>query len=308
MLSSLCSMSKGESPRLGELPVHTRQHLCTWRRSFRPGGAALRAAAYLPFHLLHHTSNESVAVASFAMRSQAVEEGSQERPKKRTRCLRSCLACRRAKQRCQLPDDQVEPTEEPLPTSLACRRCQALDQACFVVDSVPLVGSHRSRRSTTQPSETSVVGALGRRAAAGEQVSHSPTFSPFSTAANAAHPTTSRVISEDGFDEAGVKPFNELRFFPPEKAAAEDGEDEEAESAPPSSSLSQLGKGTSEAIKTRSWFKVVYTVCRPFELLGYLLMRHFGPHDQLSQTHLVNDKLMDVVRGAADLRNRFQIE
>ena len=118
------------------------------------------------------------------------------------------------------------------------------------------------------------------------------------------HPTTARDFSEDGFDGQGIKPFNELRIFPPEKAA----EDGEVESAHPSSSLSQLGTGKREVIKARSWIKVAYTVCRPFELLGYLLMRQFGPHDPLSQTHLVNDKLMDVVRGATDLRNRFQTE
>ncbi|PWN42593.1 hypothetical protein IE81DRAFT_122063 [Ceraceosorus guamensis] len=63
----------------------------------------------------------------------------QPQPKgRRTRSLRSCLACRKAKQRCELPDSPAcIPSKEPQPANLVCRRCKVMRFDCIVSDPLP---------------------------------------------------------------------------------------------------------------------------------------------------------------------------
>lgn len=73
---------------------------------------------------------------------QQKQNGTQKR--KRTRGPRSCVGCRRAKQRCDLPNvTAVSPSESPQPAQLACHRCKVLKQDCIV--SEPLPASYQKR-------------------------------------------------------------------------------------------------------------------------------------------------------------------
>ena len=48
--------------------------------------------------------------------------------------VRTCLRCRKAKSRCELPDVTVTSSNTPLPINLRCRRCHILDLDCIVDD------------------------------------------------------------------------------------------------------------------------------------------------------------------------------
>lgn len=53
---------------------------------------------------------------------------------RRTHARRSCLACRKRKARCELPDITVPSSMETLPNTLKCHRCKTLDTDCVVWD------------------------------------------------------------------------------------------------------------------------------------------------------------------------------
>ncbi|SPO29125.1 uncharacterized protein UTRI_06074 [Ustilago trichophora] len=54
--------------------------------------------------------------------------------KRRRYARRSCLTCRSKKTRCELPDESVPSSHDPLPVYKACHRCRALDIHCVVWD------------------------------------------------------------------------------------------------------------------------------------------------------------------------------
>ncbi|CBQ70203.1 conserved hypothetical protein (C-terminal fragment), partial [Sporisorium reilianum SRZ2] len=54
--------------------------------------------------------------------------------KRRRYARRSCLTCRSKKTRCELPDETVASSHDPLPVYKACHRCRALDLPCVVWD------------------------------------------------------------------------------------------------------------------------------------------------------------------------------
>ncbi|TKY88063.1 hypothetical protein EX895_003159 [Sporisorium graminicola] len=54
--------------------------------------------------------------------------------KRRRYARRSCLTCRSKKTRCELPDEGVPSSHDPLPAYKACHRCRALDIPCVVWD------------------------------------------------------------------------------------------------------------------------------------------------------------------------------
>ncbi|GAC93619.1 potential fungal zinc cluster transcription factor [Pseudozyma hubeiensis SY62] len=54
--------------------------------------------------------------------------------KRRRYARRSCLTCRSKKTRCELPDEAVASSHDPLPAYKACHRCRALDIPCVVWD------------------------------------------------------------------------------------------------------------------------------------------------------------------------------
>ncbi|SPO29807.1 uncharacterized protein UTRI_06074_B [Ustilago trichophora] len=54
--------------------------------------------------------------------------------KRRRYARRSCLTCRSKKTRCELPDESVPSSHDPLPFYKACHRCRALDIPCVVWD------------------------------------------------------------------------------------------------------------------------------------------------------------------------------
>lgn len=53
---------------------------------------------------------------------------------RRTHARRSCLACRKRKARCELPDITVPSSMDPLPYTVKCHRCKTLDTDCIVWD------------------------------------------------------------------------------------------------------------------------------------------------------------------------------
>ncbi len=69
--------------------------------------------------------------------------------KRRRYARRSCLNCRSKKARCELPDELVASSHDPLPVYKACHRCRALDIACVVWD------GDRKRKPRLGPSSTS---------------------------------------------------------------------------------------------------------------------------------------------------------
>ena len=81
--------------------------------------------------------------------------------KRRRYARRSCLTCRSKKTRCELPDEAVPSSYDPLPVSKACHRCRALDIPCVVwdgnrkrkprIDSVPSSSALSSSSSPSQP-------------------------------------------------------------------------------------------------------------------------------------------------------------
>ncbi|GAC92533.1 transcription factor [Pseudozyma hubeiensis SY62] len=55
-------------------------------------------------------------------------------PRKRPLAKRSCLKCREAKARCELPDIYIDSSRTPLSAEKQCHRCRALDIDCIVWD------------------------------------------------------------------------------------------------------------------------------------------------------------------------------
>ncbi|KAI3489748.1 hypothetical protein L1887_46119 [Cichorium endivia] len=83
--------------------------------------------------------------------------------KRRRYARRSCLNCRSKKARCELPDELVASSHDPLPVYKACHRCRALDIACVVWD------GDRKRKPRLGPSSTS--------SSTGQSANHSPLLS-----------------------------------------------------------------------------------------------------------------------------------
>ena len=64
---------------------------------------------------------------------------------RRRNARKTCLACRQRKARCELPNVNILPSNDPLPPLAACSRCTALELDC-IVDGRP-----RKRRVTRYP-------------------------------------------------------------------------------------------------------------------------------------------------------------
>ncbi|UZJ55660.1 hypothetical protein CBS101457_004980 [Exobasidium rhododendri] len=252
----------------------------------------------------------------------------QEPPRKRTRCLRSCLVCRRAKQRCQLPDSFVEPSNRPLPTGLACKRCEVLGFDCLVVDGVPrpTKGRHRSSKTTTtttttpshhhlllhpqDPSSSSssvqrwdnVKLPLPIRSRTSDMLHHAAQLP-------AIQPSKDDLSSNSG-SESDPPPMNDLRIFAPESTVESEDRSEPVSVHTVSSKAIQQSPAT-RAKKGRDWMKVGRTICRPFDLLGYLLKRQpITQQQQQSRAYeqVPANSLMMMVTSLSDLRHRYDAE
>lgn len=70
--------------------------------------------------------------------------------KRRRYARRSCLTCRSKKTRCELPDEGVPSSHDPLPVNKACHRCKTLDIPCVVWD------GNRKRKPRIDPPSSSV--------------------------------------------------------------------------------------------------------------------------------------------------------
>lgn len=91
------------------------------------------------------------------------------RPHKRRRGARSCLACRKAKQRCDLPEDAaIIPSEQPQPISTSCHRCKMLKQQCIIIDppkELPTIQAPRIANNLSPPSAHASNGHISHNAA-----------------------------------------------------------------------------------------------------------------------------------------------
>ncbi len=111
------------------------------------------------------------ALATSAGPSRAASPSSPSTPaaqaaqpvKRRRYARRSCLNCRSKKARCELPDELVASSHDPLPVYKACHRCRALDIACVVWD------GDRKRKPRLGPSSTS--------SSTAQSTNHSPLLS-----------------------------------------------------------------------------------------------------------------------------------
>ena len=258
--------------------------------------------------------------------SRSNDSHAQEPPRKRTRCLRSCLACRRAKQRCQLPDSFVEPSELPLTIDLACRRCQVLEQECFVVDSVPKAGTtgNRVRRAakssdSAPPQHAMQFSSISTSTSQGWKSDKHTLSSPPVPLPNhhaRSNSSTSRFESnkqsnEDHHSnsESGSDPhaINDLRIFEPEETVeCEDGSGNIANAQGESMLVQSSPKSKSK--KSKDWMKVGRTVCRPFELLGYLLKRQPIAQLQIIQNQSPAGAMMEIIASFKDLRLKYEAE
>lgn len=73
--------------------------------------------------------------------------------KKRTRGLRACVACRKAKHRCELPDQlAIQPSGDAQPNHLKCHRCNALKISCVVLEAYPQSQISKANKKSRQSS------------------------------------------------------------------------------------------------------------------------------------------------------------
>lgn len=237
-------------------------------------------------------SNQSFDTSAFGATNNETE---QERPRKRTRCLRSCLNCRKAKQRCQLPDSFAEPSNSPLPSHLACRRCLVLESDCFVVDGVPRASTSnlRSQNHARLSLHSSTVSdPLIKNGTSQDQLV-----------------VVGRGVEEDnrisvGRSSGTPPPVNDLRLFDPEGGDLEKANIRAREEQSSSDSTSALRQPRT----TKDWIKVGTTVCRPFELLGYLLRKQSISRHLFSQSSRPGILLMNLIYSIPDLQERYEEE
>jgi hypothetical protein len=253
----------------------------------------------------HATPYNSDVVISH---SRPVDTSDQEQPRKRTRCLRSCLACRKAKQRCSLPDSFIEPSNDPLPSHLACSRCILLENECYVVDVAPRpsqssgrsrAGSRAQQPRTSQhtaPSTTHTKQTRNEKMIEYDGTIHQPQLNGFHQSRTDSGDQATLIESS-----ASPPPVNDLRLFDPDivKDLIVKSEDKkrvlsESRVIPPK--------------KTMDWIKVGMTVCRPFELLGYLLRKQSISRHLFVESQRPADILVDLLIPFQDLDQRYQVE
>lgn len=201
----------------------------------------------------------------------------------------------------------------PLPSHLACRRCLVLENDCFVVDGVPRASPSTLR--TQQNQERPFLQPLSHRIRCPPGSTSIASFQD--ELADPDYLDTGKRNQDELQDAQRERdnnrtsecrssgtppPVNDLRLFDPE--AEEEGK----------RTTNQIQQSASTIIAhpakktTGAWIKVGMTVCRPFELLGYLLRkqsisRHLFLHG--SRPVVI---LMNLIASIPDLEERYEIE
>lgn len=227
------------------------------------------------------------------------DSNNDEPPFKRTRSLRSCLACRKARQKCILPNLTVEPSSSiALPLHLSCTRCRSLDQSCFVVDVAPiskLKDPVNSRRTSTRSKR--------------ERQSSTIEISPQSDDLNKSrslssvpyqHPNHVDNLSES--TRAISPPYNDVRLFEPDSSPEHDRMQ--------SASIIQEGHNQDSSspgqTKARDWLKTARLLSHPFELLGHLLARQPNLQQNGTYEHSAGNHLKETLTLMKDLPLRYE--
>lgn len=122
------------------------------------------------------TGNGSVGVPHHQQQHSPVAA---QAVKRRRYARRSCLTCRSKKTRCELPDEAVASSHDPLPVYKACHRCRALDIPCVVWDGDR---KRKPRLDSTNSSSTPSRNHLT------SQFQHAPPTPIHSRGVYAAHP------------------------------------------------------------------------------------------------------------------------
>jgi hypothetical protein len=199
----------------------------------------------------------------------------------------------------------VEPSNEPLPAQLACRRCVLLDNDCFVVDSAPRPSSSSSRlrgnSRATQAQEGHQHGKMARRSLEESPKAWQRGERKDDTASTSQSRETASDDRSGHYDTASTSPppVNDLRMFGPEVAEALEGKSEtksppKARAKPP--------------MRTMDWVKVGLTVCRPFELLGYLLRKQSISRHLFVEANRPLNMLAELIICVSDLSSRYEQE